>query len=1064
MNVRVRGGIGKAVFLSVALAILNARGGVLGEGVRVEAVPDRAMGVELVGRTLYAIGGGELVALDVSSPLKPVVLGRLPGMSNNRQIVVRDGFAYVVSRETGLRIVDVRDPKAMKLCSRFDSVEFATGIDVVGKTAFLSERIYGVEVVDVSDPYRPRHVCMRKTDESQSNRYRNGYLYSGEWATGKVTVFDAHDLRTFRAIGTLDLGGFGDGLEIADGYLYCSTGHDALHARRATCGSDKTGAGRGLDIFDLSDPARPKHVSRVDFPVFKPRQEDFWTPRVANGFAFCCDSHNGLFVVDVRDPKRPSVVDRFCVKQVGKDWPSGAISSCAVGEGCVYVTSYPGGLWVVPVSGVAPQAREKGTPPLNPDWREAYPTDEKDFFVYRPETPGQARTVALAGDRAYCAFGDAGLHVLKVDPERGFTKIGELPGNRRVTDCCLVGETLLTAEGLDGWAVYELQKPFGFKEVSRRLAVTSDGRTPDVAFWCWNADARHVILSRRVGEYSVVPIDGFANARPVLAYRGTCQWDRYLPEAAIGGLLPTLVPYTGLVWVDFNGKRPFVALKEKEGPQSAGTQCNGVCRFDAERFLYTVGGGYCFLGPGCAKSSVREFPPFGKRNVARIRGMPRSDGRLVVLTSRSTRRFAVYDFAEPDNPKPESAYVLSGNPDQAAIFEGRAIVPAGHQGVVMERRAHAARTLTPVSPKEGAVVPLLSDGQKAYFSLPREERVAKLADGEFRRSLRREGYHPMKVRLAWQDSEPASASTRYAVEVVRKADRVPAFVAETERTDIDVDNLEIACDYVWTVRAKAEGRAERVLSGSFSTEDFAPRFIRIDGVANVRDLGGRIGLGGRRVRQGLVVRSAGLNVRSQWTVETNGLGQVVRRPVSPVRSTLKPETVAAVRERFGFRTDLDLRAEEECFGMTGSPLGPTVKWVHVPSSAYGGMGSAEGRAAFRKTFAVFLDERNYPIDFHCISGADRTGSVAYILGALLGCRDEDLWLDWEATAFWNANDKLPLAHKSRGFFNLVKVFEAYPGTNTTERVEGYVKSLGFTDDDIARFRKIMFSGKLGDRP
>ncbi len=258
----------------------------------------------------------------------------------------------------------------------------------------------------------------------------------------------------------------------------------------------------------------------------------------------------------------------------------------------------------------------------------------------------------------------------------------------------------------------------------------------------------------------------------------------------------------------------------------------------------------------------------------------------------------------------------------------------------MERSGTTA--LVPVSPKEGAVVPLLSDGQKTYLSLPREERVAKLSDSEFRRALRKEGYQPMKVHLAWKDFNTDSTSTCYAVEVVRKADRAPAFTARTKQTDIDVDNLEIACDYVWTVQATSEGLGERTLTGSFSTEDFAPRFIRIDGVANVRDLGGRIGLGGRRVRQGLIVRSAGLNVRAQWAAETNEFGKVVRRPVAPVRSTLKPETVSYVRERFGFRTDLDLRSEEEGFGMTGSPFGPTERWVNVASSAYGGMHSPSG--------------------------------------------------------------------------------------------------------------------------
>ena len=101
---------------------------------------------------------------------------------------------------------------------------------------------------------------------------------------------------------------------------------------------------------------------------------------------------------------------------------------------------------------------------------------------------------------------------------------------------------------------------------------------------------------------------------------------------------------------------------------------------------------------------------------------------------------------------------------------------------------------------------------------------------------------------------------------------------------------------------------------------------------------------------------------------------------------------------------------------------------------------------------MFLDEKNYPIGFHCIAGADRTGSLAYLLEALLGVSDEDLVLDWELTAFHNPNHKF--AHADR-YDKLVAGFGKYPGANARERAEGYVKSLGFTDEDIAKFRKIM---------
>ena len=666
---------------------------------RVDGVDDKAMGVALDGKTLYCIAGRSLYALDVVDPLAPKVIGRLDGMDNRRQVAVADGFAYVVSRETGLRIVDVRDPRKMRLRSRYDSIEFATGLDVVGKTVFLSERINGVEAVDVSDPDHPRHLCIRKTGESQSNRYRNGYLYSGEWGGGLVTVFDAHDMRAFRAIGTLDLGGFGDGLEIDGRYLYCSTGHDARHHRAVqlqaghrerkiddladpTKNSEElVGAGRGLDIFDLADPANPRHVSRVDFPVFKPRNEDYWTVRVADGLAFCCDSHNGLFVVDVRDPARPKVVDRFCVPEPGKDWPSGAISSVAVGEGCIYVTSRPGGLWVVPVAGVKPPIRDKGTPPANATSADVYPVDKGKFHVYRPAAAGQARTACVRGDVVYAAFGDAGLHVVRIKPEGGFEKLGELPGGRRVTDCCFVGDRLMTAEGLAGWAVYAMDGPTGFREVARRPTT----REATVAFWCWPAGTKYAVLSARNSPYCVLGLDDFTRFHPLCKISVNCQWDKYLPDALVGDRLAMLNPYSGHVWCDFSGPTPKAGARESRGVQPTGSQINGICAF-GDRYLYTVDDCYQFVLPDGSKTELRPLPPipeFKKTKNPRFAGIPRSDGRLVALTNRSCARYAVYDFADPQNPKLLDAGELSGRPDLAAFWKGHVVIPAGHQGLLL---------------------------------------------------------------------------------------------------------------------------------------------------------------------------------------------------------------------------------------------------------------------------------------------------------------------------------------------------------------------------------------------
>ena len=662
---------------------------VFGQPIHVKEAGDNAMAVECAGNRLYVAAARRLSVFDISRPLEPKLLAWTPCVVNPRQIAVSDGIVYLVSRETGMWIYDFTDLAKPRLRTRYDSVEFATGIEKVGDVVFLSERINGVEFVDVRDPDNPTHIAIRKTEESQSSRYLNGYLYSGEWGVGQVTVFDAHDMRDIREVGRLDLHGFGDGLEIAGGRLYCSTGHDALR-RPDLKGDEVIGRGRGLDIFDLSDPARARPVGRVNFPRFLPRNSDFWTVRVACGLAFCADSHNGLFAVDVRDPAKPKLLDRFCVPYAKQpDWPSAAISSLAVGKGCVYVTSRPGGLFVLPVAGVKAEARTKGAAPVRPDFREPYETDKKEFFAYRPPIAGQARTAVVRGDLVEAAFGDAGLHVVRVKEKGGFEKVGELPGDARVLDCCLVGDKLLTAEGADGFALYSLEGPATFREIARRRTSTLN---IDTAFWCWSPEPRTIVLTGRTGGKDVYSLDDFASGKPSCSVYAT-QWDKYLAERAIDGILPTLKPYNSLQWLALEGGRGKVIASDLSFP--AGQTC-GICDFDGTRFLATFsshhgvtkdgepirqGEFFAFFDPHERKAQflpIPEVPGF-----KRFSGVPRSNGRLVACNNRSARAVALFDFSNPAAPRCVKAWKLSGNPDLCAFCGDRVVIPAGHQGLLV---------------------------------------------------------------------------------------------------------------------------------------------------------------------------------------------------------------------------------------------------------------------------------------------------------------------------------------------------------------------------------------------
>ncbi len=564
-----------------------------------------------------------------------------------------------------------------------------------------------------------------------------------------------------------------------------------------------------------------------------------------------------------------------------------------------------------------------------------------------------------------------------------------------------------------------------------------------------------------------------------------------------------------------------------------------------------------------------------------------------------------------------------------------------------------------LTPAENAVVPTLSDGQKAYLTLPRAERIKKFADAKYRPKMRALGYYPKPLELSWTNAAPETAATAQKVELFRATDGqcvfTTNFVSDAPYGSILVDNLEIARPYEWKVTI---GKA--TATGHFTTEDMAPRLIRLPGVPNVRDLGGRVGLDGRRVKQGIVYRSAGLNNNAsaiyytpeelekikpelakrtkvlvdgiaKWrAIESEVKTNAAAMPVVPVSLSenwtlfrpelkraafstnavpaleklvsipdeflgakaeaivLKPgdthvfdlkaakgpaimmqevespqdgyiaitaggdywwemrangevaldlievgnwrypytagnynvalpvrkgknlivatafagtggwswgwglfkdaaSSLAGTRARvlekwreqvsgkviktrvtganrlkgphldyalntMGIKSDIDLRSDGECWGMKGSPLGDTVKWFHYSSAAYSGMQGVFGKAAFTNVFNVFLDEKNYPIDFHCIAGQDRTGAVAFIINGLLGVEEEELYRDWESTGFWNPSTSF---NHARLFNYLYTGFKNWPGKTINERIEAYVLSLGFTKKDIEHLRDIM---------
>ena len=346
-----------------------------------------------------------------------------------------------------------------------------------------------------------------------------------------------------------------------------------------------------------------------------------------------------------------------------------------------------------------------------------------------------------------------------------------------------------------------------------------------------------------------------------------------------------------------------------------------------------------------------------------------------------------------------------------------------------------------VAPKDGATVPTLREGQKAYLEEARSERFVRMDNAADRAKLLAMGATQKPLKLEWS-GETNAVGAVYELSIVADGREEDSFVL-TNRTTAYVTNLELGLTYHWMVRERESGESA---TATFTTEAEPPRLLRAGGVANFRDLGGWRTQDGKTVRGNMIFRSAGLRGSSRMK------GSFFRRTVELGERRVTADGLAALRDDFKIKTDLELRTSQETSGMTGSLLGAGVVWRNIPFAAYELIdNTVRGREPFAKIFELFTKEENYPVLMHCSGGRDRTGTLAFLLNGLLGVSEDDLCRDWEASVFSDPGMKFSSARIQ----GLIDYLKAMPGETLQARIEAYVKGCGISDAEIAAFRAIM---------
>ena len=265
--------------------------------------------VELRGSHAFVAGGRTLTILDLSDPSSPKKVAEYSFPEQIWSFRLAGPYAYVAANFYGLGVLDVSNPAAPKLRTSIKTPGQAKGVALVGTTAFVADHMSGVDVVDLSSLDKPTlrgsfFVDGYARDVAASSRF----AFAVDAPTGLYALDPARPGPP-DAIGQIQSAAAPSMIEVME------------HGGRVIACLVGGGA---LQLYDVTDPAKPVHLTSFKTPGGRPA-------RIALDGArgYLTDGREGVQIVDLSNPSSPALVGNIKTAAPARD--------VAVGGGLVVV-------------------------------------------------------------------------------------------------------------------------------------------------------------------------------------------------------------------------------------------------------------------------------------------------------------------------------------------------------------------------------------------------------------------------------------------------------------------------------------------------------------------------------------------------------------------------------------------------------------------------------------------------------------------------------------------------------------------------------------------------------
>ena len=330
--------------------------------------------------------------------------------------------------------------------------------------------------------------------------------------------------------------------------------------------------------------------------------------------------------------------------------------------------------------------------------------------------------------------------------------------------------------------------------------------------------------------------------------------------------------------------------------------------------------------------------------------------------------------------------------------------------------AHERKPVSAVYPENGAEISLLSDEMTEWVQKYKPSKLDKIYDHT-------EKCEPVPVVFRWDDDGALYSN----VFIADNAEMNGAAVYLCNTPSLTVTDLYTGYEYFWQVVSEYEDMTLSSEVFSFTTLS-TPRTVAVDGVSNVRDIGGYKTADGKQIKRGIVYRGADFE-----HITDKGVEKLVKE--------------------LGIKTELDLR---ERSNGGPSPLGEDINYIAVSGPWYDKSFLFGYQNDLLRELRVFVDADNYPVYFHCSLGRDRTGTLAFLLEALCGVSKSDIYMDYEVSFFSDMggyDDSTAPSGMTAVLETFRKTVQNYAkGKSLYEATRAFLLDLGMTDGELDAIR------------